>query len=80
MEYTTTDSSAFHLNILADVAMEYTTDSGGGEMESQNGDVVIGPQPDPSITTQDADMEEDDARSEATFKFSVPQLSKLKVR
>lgn len=61
-------------------AMEYMTDTGGGEMDqSQNGDIVIGPQPDPHIGIQDADMEEDEARSEATFKFSVHQFSKLKV-
>lgn len=62
-------------------AMEYMTDAGGGEMDqTQNGEVVIGPQPDPGLATvQDADMEEDEARSEATFKFTVPQFSKLKV-
>lgn len=59
--------------------MEYMTDSGGGEIDqTQNGDVVIGPQPDTNIV-QDAEMEEDEARSEATFRFSVPQFSKLKV-
>lgn len=62
--------------------MEYMTDAGGGEMDqTQNGEVVIGPQPDPGLTNvQDADMEEDEARSEATFKFTVTQFSKLKVR
>lgn len=65
-------------------AMEYMTDNGGGEMDqAQNGEVVmgmIGPQPDPNIgTVQDAEMEEDEARSEATFRFSVPNFSKLKV-
>lgn len=60
--------------------MEYMTDSGGGEMDqTQNGDVVIGPQPDSNLAVQDAEMEEDEARSEATFRFSVPQFSKLKV-
>lgn len=57
------------------------TDSGGGEMEqAQNGEVVIGPQLDPNMAAvQDAEMEEDEARSEATFRFSVTQFSKLKV-
>ncbi|KAJ8938767.1 hypothetical protein NQ318_009122 [Aromia moschata] len=61
--------------------MDYITDSGGGEMDqTQNGEVVvIGPQPDPSMTVQDAEMEEDEARSEATFRFTVTQFSKLKV-
>ncbi|XP_022916946.1 ubiquitin carboxyl-terminal hydrolase 7 isoform X1 [Onthophagus taurus] len=59
--------------------MDYITDSGGGEMESQNGDAAIGPQPEPAVGTRDIDMdEEDDARSEATFHFVVPQFSKLK--
>lgn len=48
---------------------------------------MIGPQPDPSAgggapvvpATQDAEMEEDEARSEATFSFSVSNFSKLKV-
>lgn len=52
--------------------------------QAQNGEVVmgmIGPQPDPNIgAVQDAEMEEDEARSEATFRFSVPNFSKLKVR
>lgn len=67
--------------------MEFMTDAGGGEMDSQNGDAIIGPQIDPNsalvATTgsmqQDADMEEDEARSEATFRFSVQHFSKLKV-
>lgn len=61
--------------------MDYLTDTGGGEMDqSQNGEVMVGPQPDPSLTTmQDADMEEDEARSEATFRFVVRDFSKLKV-
>lgn len=60
--------------------MEYITDTGGGEMDqSQNGEIVIGPQLDPSIV-QDAEMEEDEARSEATFRFTVQNFSKLKVR
>lgn len=60
--------------------MEYMTDSGGGEMDqTQNGDVVIGPQPDPNLGVQDTEMEEDEARSEATFRFVVTQFSKLKV-
>lgn len=65
--------------------MEYMADAGGGEMDqTQNGEVVmglIGPQPDPGLptSTQDAEMEEDEARSEATFRFSVTQFSKLKV-
>lgn len=66
--------------------MEFMTDAGGGEMDSQNGDAIIGPQIDPNsalvATTgsmqQDADMEEDEARSEATFRFSVQHFSKLK--
>ena len=57
----------------------YFIDTGGTEMESQNGDVIIGPQPDPNPMPQDAEMEEDDARSEATFRFSVPFFSKLRV-
>lgn len=61
--------------------MEYMIDSGGGEMDqTQNGDVVIGPQADSNLAVQDAEMEEDEARSEATFRFSVPNFSKLKVR
>lgn len=61
--------------------MEYMTDAGGGEMDqTQNEEVVIGPQPDPGLATvQDADMEEDEARSEATFKFTITNFSKLKV-
>lgn len=61
--------------------MDYVTDTGGGEMDqAQNGDVIIGPQLDPGMAgVQDADMEEDEARSEATFRFSVPGFSKLKV-
>lgn len=60
--------------------MDYITDSGGGEMDqTQNGEVVIGPQPDPNMSVQDAEMEEDEARSEATFRFTVHQFSKLKV-
>lgn len=59
--------------------MDYITDTGGGEMDqTQNGEVVIGPQLDPNIVVQDADMEEDEARSEATFRFVVPNFSKLK--
>lgn len=66
-------------------AMEYMTDAGGGEMDqTQNGEVVmgmIGPQPDPNVgAVQDAEMEEDEARAEATFRFSVPNFSKLKVK
>lgn len=57
----------------------YSIDTGGTEMESQNGDVIIGPQPDPNPMPQDAEMEEDDARSEATFRFSVSFFSKLRV-
>ena len=48
-------------------------------MDQQNGEVIIGPQPDPGMTVQDADMEEDEARSEATFRYTVQQFSKLKV-
>lgn len=61
--------------------MEYITDTGGGEMDqTQNGEVIIGPQLDPSnMAVQDADMEEDEARSEATFKYTVNNFSKLKV-
>ncbi|XP_076275617.1 ubiquitin-specific protease 7 isoform X3 [Rhynchophorus ferrugineus] len=60
--------------------MEYITDTGGGEMDqTQNGEVIIGPQLDPSnMAVQDADMEEDEARSEATFKYTVNNFSKLK--
>lgn len=60
--------------------MEYITDSGGGEMDqTQNGEVVIGPQPDPNMSVQDAEMDEDEARSEATFRYTVHNFSKLKV-
>jgi hypothetical protein len=47
--------------------------------QTQNGEVIIGPQPDPNVSVQDADMEEDEARSEATFRYTVQQFSKLKV-
>jgi ubiquitin carboxyl-terminal hydrolase 7 len=58
---------------------ESITDTGGGEMDqTQNGEVIIGPQPDPNVSVQDADMEEDEARSEATFRYTVQQFSKLK--
>lgn len=66
--------------------MQYMTDAGGGEMDhlAQDGEVVmgmIGPQPDPNggAGLQDAEMEEDESRSEATFRFTVPNFSKLKV-
>lgn len=60
--------------------MDYITDTGGAEMDqTQNGEVIIGPQMDPNMAVQDADMEEDEARSEATFRFTVPNFSKLKV-
>ncbi|ENN76456.1 hypothetical protein YQE_06910, partial [Dendroctonus ponderosae] len=59
--------------------MDYITDTGGGEMDqSQNGEVIIGPQLESSMAVQDADMKEDEARSEATFRFTVPNFSKLK--
>lgn len=58
--------------------METQEDAGGGEMDSQNGDLVIGPQPDPNMVVQDAEMEEDEARSVATFRFTVENFSKLK--
>ncbi|CAG9767409.1 unnamed protein product [Ceutorhynchus assimilis] len=59
--------------------MDYITDTGGGEMDqTQNGEVFIGPQMDPNMAIQDADMEEDEARSEATFRFTVQNFSKLK--
>ncbi|XP_066139547.1 ubiquitin carboxyl-terminal hydrolase 7 isoform X1 [Euwallacea fornicatus] len=59
--------------------MDYFTDTGGGEMDqTQNGEVIIGPQLDPNMAVQDADMEEDEARSEATFRFTVSNFSKLK--
>lgn len=54
------------------------TDAGGGEMDQQTDEIVIGPQPDPSMV-QDTNMEEDEARSEATFRYIVPVFSKLKV-
>ncbi|XP_018335217.1 ubiquitin carboxyl-terminal hydrolase 7 isoform X2 [Agrilus planipennis] len=59
--------------------METQEDTGGGEMDqSQNGEVIIGPQPDPSMpNVQDAEME-DEARSEATFRYTLPNFSKLK--
>lgn len=60
--------------------MEYITDTGGGEMDqTHNGEVIIGPQPDPNMSVQDAEMEEDEARSEATFRYPVYNFSKLKV-
>lgn len=60
--------------------MDYFTDTGGSEMDqTQNGEVIIGPQLDPNIALQDADMEEDEARSETTFRFTVSNFSKLKV-
>ncbi|XP_044253293.1 ubiquitin carboxyl-terminal hydrolase 7 isoform X1 [Tribolium madens] len=55
-----------------------STDTGAAEMDQQNGEVIIGPQPDPGMTVQDADMEEDESRSEATFRYTVQQFSKLK--
>lgn len=59
--------------------MEYITDSGGAEMDqAQNGEVIVGPQPDPNAIAQDTEMEEDEARSEATFRFTVQNFSKLK--
>ncbi|XP_076275615.1 ubiquitin-specific protease 7 isoform X2 [Rhynchophorus ferrugineus] len=60
--------------------MDTQEDTGGGEMDqTQNGEVIIGPQLDPSnMAVQDADMEEDEARSEATFKYTVNNFSKLK--
>lgn len=57
------------------------TDGGGDVMEkSQNGD-FIGPQPQDNVSAimQDTEMAEDEARSEATFRFTVPGFSKLKV-
>lgn len=59
--------------------VEYIADT-GGEMDQTNGDIMVGPQMDPNMPIlQDADMEEDEARSEATFRFTVPNFSKLKV-
>ncbi|XP_030755284.1 ubiquitin carboxyl-terminal hydrolase 7 isoform X3 [Sitophilus oryzae] len=68
------------LKVLALNNMDYITDTGGGEMDqTQNGEVIIGPQPDPNgMAVQDTDMEEDEARSEATFRFTVTNFSKLK--
>lgn len=60
------------------------TDGGGDVMEkSQNGD-FIGPQPQDNMSAiskliQDTEMAEDEARSEATFRFTVTGFSKLKV-
>lgn len=57
------------------------TDGGGDVMEkSQNGD-FIGPQPQDNMSTiiQDTEMAEDEARSEATFRYTVTSFSKLKV-
>lgn len=60
--------------------MEYITDNGAAEMDqTQNGEIIVGPQPDPNVLVQDAEMEEDEARSEATFRFTVHSFSKLKV-
>ncbi|XP_060521700.1 ubiquitin carboxyl-terminal hydrolase 7 isoform X3 [Cylas formicarius] len=63
-----------------EVTMDYITDTTvGAEMDqTQNGEVVIGPQVDPNMTVQDTDMEEDEARSEATFTFTVTNFSKMK--
>ncbi|XP_037093906.1 ubiquitin carboxyl-terminal hydrolase 7-like isoform X1 [Pollicipes pollicipes] len=47
---------------------------GGARPEQLNGDTDVCL----VTTTQDAEMEEDEARSEATFSFSVPNFSKLK--
>lgn len=61
--------------------VESMTDGGGDVMEkSQNGD-FIGPQPQDNVSTiiQDTEMAEDEARSEATFRYTVTGFSKLKV-
>ncbi|KAL1494339.1 hypothetical protein ABEB36_009953 [Hypothenemus hampei] len=58
--------------------MDYITDTGGEMDQSQNAEVIIGPQLDPNMGIQDADMEEDEARSQATFRFTVTNFSKLK--
>lgn len=58
------------------------TDGGGDAMDrSQNGDLMIGPQPQDNAATliQDAEMTEDEARPEAKFRFTVSNFSKLKV-
>ncbi|XP_074039373.1 ubiquitin-specific protease 7 isoform X4 [Leptinotarsa decemlineata] len=68
-----------NINVNEVEDMETQEDSGGAEMDqTQNGEIVIGPQPDPNMTAQDADMEEDESRSEATFRYTVQQFSKLK--
>jgi len=56
-----------------EVETDAPNETGGGPMDSQtiNGEV-------PEQTMQDADMEEDEARSEATFRFVVHNFSKLK--
>lgn len=62
--------------------MDFVNDViGGGEMDtSQNGEVALAPQPEAAcLGIQDTEMEEDEARSEATFRFTVNQFSKLKV-
>lgn len=72
---------SFVVNLIAVTTTEaVTADTGATEMDqSQNGEVIIGPQPDPSMSLQDQEMEEDEARSEATFRHTVVQFSKLKV-
>lgn len=56
-----------------EVETDGANEAGGGLMESQtiNGEV-------PEQVIQDADMEEDEARSEATFRYVVTNFSKLK--
>ncbi|CAG9828571.1 unnamed protein product [Diabrotica balteata] len=59
--------------------MEYITNTAGADMDqTQNGKVLIDPQHDPNAVVQDTEMEEDEARSDATFKFTVHNFSKLK--
>lgn len=60
--------------------VDYIADTGGGEMDhSQNGGVLMGPQQEANMPIlQDAEMEEDEARSEATFRHVVTNFSKLK--
>ncbi|KAF4524831.1 hypothetical protein B566_EDAN014313 [Ephemera danica] len=49
------------------------TEGGGGDTQPVNGEAS-----DPATGSQDAEMDEDEARSEATFRYQVTNFSKLK--
>ncbi|XP_044758285.1 ubiquitin carboxyl-terminal hydrolase 7 isoform X2 [Coccinella septempunctata] len=78
--YRRNEENANPQNTVNDVVEEMETqEDTGGEMDQTNGDIMVGPQMDPNMPIlQDADMEEDEARSEATFRFTVSNFSKLK--